>query len=61
MEQNLPPPTLIEPNPDHYLNREREIIRELKERIETMSSLYRKAENYDLTKRIKELEDENLK
>jgi len=36
MEKGIPPASIAEPNPDHYLNRDREIIKELHERIETM-------------------------
>jgi hypothetical protein len=32
----LPPAAYLQPNPDHYLNRDRETIAELKERIENL-------------------------
>lgn len=36
MDEKLPPAVLVESNPDHYLNRDREKISKLKERIEKM-------------------------
>lgn len=35
-ERLLPPPSYLEPNPDHFLNRDREVIAELRERIDKM-------------------------
>ncbi|CAG9324319.1 CCDC176 [Blepharisma stoltei] len=55
MAEKLPPRILVEPNPDHYLNQDRETIRELRERIEQM-----KDENYNLRTKIKELEEEKF-
>ena len=36
MDEKLPPSVLVEPNPDHYLNRDRETISKLSERVEKM-------------------------
>ncbi|OMJ77438.1 hypothetical protein SteCoe_22956 [Stentor coeruleus] len=56
MDEKLPPSLLVEANPDHYLNRDREIISKLNERIEKM-----KAENYKLQKELKESKEDHAR